>query len=315
MRARRSIPFPSPSPFSSCTRPALARSDEALPFRTWRWRDLPAKALLLVLVLGTSACGTSSGGTSATQPVKLTIFADSSLNSAFIMIENQFHSLHANVTFTNNFAGSDTLAGQITQGAAADVFASGDNTQMNVAVKGGEIASSSVQVFAYNRLVVIVPKNNPANIQTLQDLAKPGVKIVLADKTVPAGQYALQYLMQASAASAYGATYQTSVLKNVVSYQTEVTAVLSQVSLGQADAGIVYVTDAATDPTTLNTITIPDNLNVIATYPIAPIKASKNLTTAQEFIAFVTGSTGQSTLASYGFLSSSAGPGYTPPSS
>jgi molybdate transport system substrate-binding protein len=94
-----------------------------------------------------------------------------------------------------------------------------------------------------------------------------------------------------------------------------VTSVLSEVALGQADAGIVYTTDASTDPTALNTIAIPDNLNVIATYPIAPIKASKSLSIAQEFIAFVTGSTGQSTLASYGFLSSTDGPGYTPPSS
>jgi molybdate transport system substrate-binding protein len=308
MRARRSIPLSLSSQFSRFSR-------SATPPRTRQVPHLAVSALFLVLVLGVSACGSTGGNTSAAKPVKLTIFAASSLKGAFGKIESQFTSMHSNVTFTNNFAGSDTLAGQITQGAPADVFASANNKQMNVAVSGGEIDSSQVQVFAHNRLVVIVPKNNPANIQSLQDLAKPGVKIVLADKTVPAGQYALQFLMQASADSSFGASYQTNVLKNVVSYQTDVASVLSQVALGQADAGIVYTTDAQTDPTALNTIAIPDTLNVIATYPIAPIKASKNLSTAQEFITFVTGPGGQSILQSFGFLSSTAGPGYTPPSS
>ena len=316
MRPRRSFPFSSSSPFSRFSQLASPSSavDNASPSRPRRVPYLAVSALLLVLVLGVSACGTGSGGsTSTAQPVKLTVFAAASLKAAFTKIGAQYTSLHSNVTFTFNFAGSDALAGQITQGAPADVFASANNTQMNVAVSGGEIDSSSVQVFAHNRLVVIVPKNNPANIQSLQDLAKPGVKVVLADKTVPAGQYALQFLMKASADPSFGSSYQTNVLKNVVSYQTDVTSVLSEVALGQADAGIVYTTDASTDPTALNTIAIPDNMNVIATYPIAPIKASKSLSAAQQFIAFVTSNSGQSILQSFGFLSSTAGPGYTPP--
>ncbi len=325
MRARRSFPLSSSSPFSRFSQLAGSSSsaDKASPSRPRQVSHLAVSALLLVLVLGVSACGTSSkgGSTSTAQPVKLTVFAASSLKAAFTKLGEQFrlgdqlHQAHTNVTFTFNFAGSDALAGQITQGAPADVFASANNTQMNVAVSGGEIDSSTVQVFAHNRLVVIVPKNNPANIQSLQDLAKPGVKVVLADKTVPAGQYALQFLMNASADPSFGSSYQTNVLKNVVSYQTDVASVLSEVALGQADAGIVYTTDASTDPTALNTIAIPDNLNVIATYPIAPIKASKNLSTAQQFIAFVVSPNGQSILGTYGFLSSTAGPGYTPPSS
>jgi molybdate transport system substrate-binding protein len=186
---------------------------------------------------------------------------------------------------------------------------------MNVAVKGGQIESGSVQVFAHNRLVVVIPTSNPGNIHALQDLAKPGLKIVLAAKTVPAGNYALQYLTLANADASFGASYKANVLKNVVSYQTDVTSVLNQVTLGEADAGIVYTTDAATEPTKLSTIAIPDNLNVIAVYPIAPIKGSAAASTAQQFIAYVMSSAGQSVLASYGFLSATQGPGYTPPAS
>ena len=310
MRAVQPPPSSSFSPLPRSSAPHSSRQDRVA------LAQVAATVSMLVLVMMVSACGTSSSPAAATatpQPVTLKVFAASSLKSAFTKIGNQFTALHHNVTFSFDFAGSDTLATQITQGAPADVFASANNTQMNVAVKGGEIDSSSVQVFAHNRLVVIVPTNNPGNIKTLQDLAKPGVKIILADKTVPAGQYALQYLMQASADPSFGSSYQTKVLKNVVSYQTDVASVLSQVALGQADAGIVYTTDASTMPTTLTTIAIPDNLNVIATYPIAPIKSSPVLSTAEQFDAYVLSGDGQTVMTSFGFIAPTAGPGYTPP--
>src|SRR5215469_4949353 len=168
MRARRSVPLSLSLPLSSFSR--------STPPQTRRVPHLAVSALLMLLVLGVSACGSTGGGTSAAKPVKLTIFAASSLKAAFGKVESQFTSMHSNVTFTNNFAGSDALAGQITQGAPADVFASANNKQMNVAVTGGQIDSSTIQVFAHNRLVVIIPTSNPGNIHTLQDLAKPGVK-------------------------------------------------------------------------------------------------------------------------------------------
>jgi molybdate transport system substrate-binding protein len=322
MRARLSRPTPPTTASSSSPAQTLA----ATPNRERRWwssgrtpASLAVPALLLLVLLVASACGSSgTGGSSATatpQPVNLKVFAAASLKSAFTKIGTQFTGLHPNVTFTFNFAGSDALAGQITQGAPADVFASANNAQMNVAVKGGQIDSSAVQVFAHNRLVVVIPTSNPGNIHTLQDLAKPGIKIVLADKTVPAGAYALQYLAKANADPSFGSSYQADVLKNVVSYQTDVTSVLNQVALGEADAGIVYTTDAATEPTKLSTITIPDNLNVIAVYPIAPIKGSASSSAAQQFIAYVMSSDGQSVLTSFGFLSATQGPGYTPPAS
>jgi len=277
-------------------------------------RVVSLSACLIFLSLLFSGCGTGTSGSAATatpSPVTLKVFAAASLKGAFTKIGTQFTALYPNVTFSFNFAGSDALAAQINQGAPADVFASANNKQMGVAVTGGQIDSSAIQVFAHNRLVVVVPTSNPGNIHTLQDLAKPGVKIVLAAKTVPAGQYALQFLTQASADPSFGSAYQANVLKNVKSYQPDVTSVLTQVGLGQADAGIVYTTDAATQPTTLTTIAIPDNLNVIATYPIAPVKGTKTASTAQQFVSYVVSSAGQSVLASFGFLSATAGPGYS----
>jgi molybdate transport system substrate-binding protein len=316
MRAHRSFPL---SPGSSVSRfsHAPSRADEASPSRS-RQIPLLAFSALLLLVLGLSACGGSSPaatGTATPQPVTLNVFAADSLTTVFTKIGSQFHALHPSVTVRFNFAGSDTLAAQINQGAPADVYASANVTQMNVAVSAGSIDPSSVQVFAHNHIVVIIPKSNPGNIQTLQDLAKPGVKIVLGASTVPAGAYALQFLTMASADPSYGSSYKADVLKNVVSYQSDVGGVLSQVSTGDADAGIVYISDALTEPTTLSTIAIPDNLAPTAVYPIAPVKSSPYASTAAEVVAYVMSSAGQSVLTGAGFLGATDGPGYTPPSS
>jgi molybdate transport system substrate-binding protein len=157
-------------------------------------------------VLLLSACGAGDGGASSAQ-VTLNVPAAASLTDAFKKIGDQFHAAHPNVTVTFNFGGSDMLATQIVQGAPADVFASANTKQMDVVVKGGQVAGASVKTFAHNRLVVIVPSANPAKIQTLQDLAKPGVKVVLAARAVPVGQYALDFLTKANADPAFGASY------------------------------------------------------------------------------------------------------------
>jgi molybdate transport system substrate-binding protein len=283
-------------------------------------RRLPRRSAAIVLLslglLCLGACGSSSAAATSTataQPVTLTVFAAASLKAAFTKIGQQFQAAHRNVTVNFSFGGSDALAAQINQGAPADVFASANITQMNVVISAGNILASNVQTFAHNRLVVITPKANPANIQTLQDLARPGVKLDLAAATVPAGQYAVAFLTKASADPSFGTSYKANVLRNVVSYETDVATVLNKVSLGEADAGIVYTTDAETTPGTLTTIAIPDALNTIAVYPIAPVKASPNAATARAFVGYVSSSGGQAVLASYGFLSSTAGPLYTPP--
>jgi len=240
-----------------------------------------------------------------TQPpaVTLNVFAAASLTDAFGEIGKAFEAAHPGVTVTFNFAGSQALATQINSGAPADVFASANNTQMGVITKAGGIDPNAPKMFVKNRLVVIVPKANPAGIQTLQDLAKAGVKLILADKSVPVGQYALSFLDNAVKDGSMGAAYKDDVLKNVVSYELDVKSVLSKVELGEADAGIVYTTDAATDTTgQTSQLAIPDNLNVIAIYPIAVVKASLNPALAQTFVDYVLSADGQATLTKFGFI-------------
>lgn len=271
--------------------------------------------LPLLLLFAMSACGGSSTGTgTSAAPVTLSVFAAASLQAAFTKIGTQFHAAHSNVTTTFNFAGSDALATQINQGAPADVFASANTAQMDVVVKAGSVDGTQAKTFAHNRLVVVLPKNNPGQITTLQDLAKPGKKVVLAAKTVPVGGYAITFLTKASADPSFGSSYQANVLKNVVSYEADVKSVLAKVSLGEADAGIVYTTDAQTAADSTTNLDIPDALNVIATYPVGVVKASKNASVAQQFVDYVAGPDGQAVLASYGFVAGSSGPQYQPAS-
>jgi molybdate transport system substrate-binding protein len=242
--------------------------------------------------------------TTATTPATgLTVFAAASLTDAFKEIAIAFGKANGNATVTFNFAGSDQLAQQIVQGAPADVFASANTKQMDVAIQAGDIISGTARTFVRNRLVVVYPKDNPGKLQTLKDLAKPGLKLVLANKNVPVGAYALDFLDKASKLPEYSATYRESVLKNVVSYEENVRAVLSKVALGEADAGIVYTTDAATvKDARIGTLDIPDPLNTIATYPIAATKNTKHADLAKKFVDYVLAPDGQKILARYGFI-------------
>ncbi len=271
---------------------------------------------LLVLSLSLLACGpaTSNLPTTPANPTtsinaaptlsgEITVFAAASLTGAFTEIGNTFQTAHSNTKINFNFAGSDQLATQITQAAPADVFASANAKQMQVVVDAGAIKPSNQQTFARNRLIVIYPQDNPAQIQRLQDLAKPNLKLVLASASVPVGNYALNFLAKASALPEYGTSYSPTVLLNVVSYEANVKAVLSKVSLGEADAGIVYSTDAAAiSDGSIGTLAIPDHLNTIANYPIAITQNSSNPILAQAFVDFVLAAEGQQILARYGFL-------------
>lgn len=244
----------------------------------------------------------------AAQPAELTVFAAASLTDAFKEIGKNFETANPGATVTFNFAGSQQLAQQIGQGAPVDVFASANNAQMNVVIKSGEVVSGTQRTFVRNRLVVIYPKDNPAQIASLKDLGKPGLKLVLAAKAVPVGQYALDFLAKASKLPDYTAAYSSTVLANVVSNEQDVKAVLSKVALGEADAGIVYVTDISQDATEkVGKLDIPDNLNTIATYPIAAIKDSKNAELAKKFVDYVLAREGQAILTKYGFISNSDG--------
>ena len=263
--------------------------------------------LMLTVLLLNSACTAAS--TSMTEKPgsaegkTLTVLAAASLTQAFEELGEQFKAARPGVEISFNFAGSQQLAQQLANGAPADVFASANNRQMEAVVAAGRVGANSIQVFARNRLVVIYPTDNPAGIQQLGDLSKPGLKLVLAAKEVPVGQYSLEFLAKTAADPAFGSGYEQSVLNNVVSYEDNVRAVLTRVGLGEADAGIVYTSDVSGDAAQkVGTLEIPDALNVIAAYPIAPIQDSPNAALAQEFINLVLSEGGQALLAQHGFV-------------
>ncbi|WP_164689374.1 molybdate ABC transporter substrate-binding protein [Herpetosiphon llansteffanensis] len=268
---------------------------------------------LCVLSISLLACGatnapaptTPANPTNAAPSLsgEINVFAAASLTGAFTDIGNEFQKNHPGTKINFNFAGSDQLATQMIQGAPADVFASANSKQMQIAVDAGVINDASRLPFARNRLIVIYPHDNPAQIQSLQDLAKPNLKLVLASASVPVGGYALDFLAKASALPEYGTSYSPTVLLNVVSYEANVKAVLSKISLGEADAGIVYSTDASSiSDGSIGTLAIPDGLNTIATYPIATTQNSANPSLAQAFVDFVLTAEGQQILARYGFI-------------
>ena len=237
--------------------------------------------------------------TATPEPKTLTVFAAASLTNAFGEIGKAFEAANPGVTIKFNFGGSQALRTQIEQGAQTDVFASANAKEMDTLVSGKFVAADSAKIFLTNQLVVIMPAKNPAGLTVLADLSKPGLKIVLAAKEVPVGNYALQVLDKLDAA--LGTGFKDKVLANVVSYENDVKQVVAKVQLGEADAGIVYVSDTVAAPE-LKKIDIPTENNVVAKYPLASLTQSKNPELAQAFIACVLSAEGQSVLQKWGFL-------------
>jgi molybdate transport system substrate-binding protein len=237
--------------------------------------------------------------TAASEPQTLTVFAAASLTNAFGEIGKTFETANQGVTVKFNFGGSQALRTQIEQGAQADVFASANTKEMDALVTGKFVAADTSKIFLTNQLVVIMPAKNPAGLAALADLAKPGLKLVLAAKEVPVGNYALQVLDKLD--TALGAGYKDNVLKNVVSYESDVKQVVAKIQLGEADAGIVYSSDTVAAPE-LQKIEIQAENNVIAKYPLAALSQAKNPELAQAFIAYVLSAEGQAILQKWGFL-------------
>jgi molybdate transport system substrate-binding protein len=265
-------------------------------------------SLILLLALFLAGCAPAAATTSptdtavpltdTTEPRTLHVFAAASLTDAFTQIGRNFEAANPGTTVNFNFAGSQALQTQIEEGAPADVFASASKTNMDALVADNFVTQDAPEQFLNNKLVVIVPKDNPAGLATLEDLAKPGIKLVLAADAVPVGKYALQALDLMDAK--FGNGYKTRVLANVVSNEDNVKQVVSKVQLGEADAGIVYTSDGVAAPE-LKTIEIPVDLNVIAKYPIAALAKSKNIDLANAFIAYVLSADGQAILQKWGF--------------
>jgi molybdate transport system substrate-binding protein len=255
--------------------------------------------ILLYFALLPSACQ----GRFTESPAGLTVFAAASLSEAFTELGQGFEAAHPEVHVAFNFAGSQQLAQQIAQGAQVDVFASADASHVEDLVAEGYIEVGSDQALAGNRLVVVVAPGNPGGLQSLQGIAKPGLRLVLAAEAVPAGRYALDFLDRASADSAFGAGFKEAVLGNVMSYEENVKAVLSKVLLGEADAGIVYFSDLySASASQVGYFPIPDNLNPLASYLIAPLVDSADPDLAAAFIEYALSNEGQDILLKYGFL-------------
>lgn len=263
-------------------------------------------SITLLFVAISMACSRAVEAPVNAEPAKaesattLTVFAAASLTDAFSEIALAFDSANPGVTAVFNFAGSNQLATQINSGAPADVFAGANHAQMNAAVESGRIDPDAPVIFVTNRLVVVIPAGNPGNIQSLRDLATPGTLIVLAAGEVPVGKYSLEFLDKASADPVFGETFREDVLANVASYEENVRSVLNKVSLGEADAGIVYTSDLV-GVEGVSGLDIPDELNIVAEYPIAILNDSAHGDVATAFVEFVLSDTGQAILSEYGF--------------
>jgi molybdate transport system substrate-binding protein len=241
-------------------------------------------AVLLPLVLLTAGCGGDGGGGGGQTEIK--VFAAASLTAAFDKLGEDYAAANSGTRVTFNFAGSQALATQIQQGAPADVFASADVTNMD---KVKDLLSLP-QVFASNRLQIIVAAGNPKGVKGLADLARDDLKVVLAAPEVPAGKYAEQALDKAG------------VTVRPVSLEDNVKSAVGKVRLGEADAAIVYVTDVAAGGDKVEGVDIPADQNVPATYPIATVKTSTHQRQAQAFVDLVRSAQGQGVLQSFGFL-------------
>jgi molybdate transport system substrate-binding protein len=249
-------------------------------------------AAALIAACGSSPTTATNSPTPSPSPTltgNISVFAAASLTASFNALGTSFQAANPGVTVKFNYAGTPTLVTQIEQGAPADVFASADTANMDKMTADGFTAGASL-VFAHNSLEIVVAPGNPKGITGLADLAKAGVLYISEGPTVPAGKYSLQALKSAG------------VTVTPKSLETSVTAVISKIELGEADAGIVYTTDVTAAGNKVAGVPIPAANNVIATYPMVVVKGTSNAAAAYAFMGYVVSVTGQTALASFGFL-------------
>lgn len=248
-----------------------------------------ALACLLTACGGTPS-GNSSAAASSSAPAggNLTVFAAASLKATFTELGHEFEAAHPGSKVGFSFGGSSDLVSQLQNGAPADVFASADEANMAKAANAG-LAAGTPQIFATNVLEIAVPPSNPAGIHTFQDLTRSGVRLVVCAQQVPCGSAAQK------AAKAAGLTLKP------VSEEQSVTDVLGKVISGDADAGLVYVTDVKGTGGKVNGVAFPESSAAVNRYPIAALQQSRNPALAQAFVDFVRSAQGQKVLADAGF--------------
>lgn len=251
---------------------------------------LSATAVLLSGCGGSDdAAPRSSRSGSESPPVTgtITVFAAASLQEAFTSLGKAFEAEHAGSRVVFNFGPSSALATQIGQGAPADVFASASAKTMDQVVTGGD--ATAAKNFAANTMAIAVPPDNPAGVKAVDDLARKGAKVALCQASVPCGAAAAKVFEKAQ------------VTVTPVTEELDVKAVLSKVSLGEVDAGVVYVTDVRAAGKSVTGIEIPDDVNASTTYPIAALTGSENTGTAEAFVEFVLSPAGAAELTAAGF--------------
>jgi len=238
----------------------------------------------------------------------LRVFAAASLADAFREIAREFERAHPGLSVQLNLAGSNQLAAQLEQGAMGDVFASADQRWMDH-VGSLSLIAGQPALFARNRLIVCVPRTNPARIERLQDLARPGVKVVIGAQAVPVGAYSRVALDKLGRTQGFPRDFARRVLANVVSEEENVKSVVGKVQLGEADAGLVYRSDVTRALARfVRVFEIPDSANVIASYPIAVVKDAPEPAAAQAFVALVLSPEGQGILRRHGLIPAAEGP-------
>ncbi len=265
---------------------------------------LAVASIPVLLLAGLAGCGGGSdgggsGGGGEVQGGMLTILAASSLTEAFGELGEIFEEQNEGIKVKQSFGASSDLLVQIQQGAPADVFASAAEEEMDTVDKDGLVAGKP-EVFVENREVIMVPKGNPANVNSLEDMAKPDIKLVLAAKDVPAADYAVEILGKAN--EEYGPDFERDVLSNVVSREADVRASVNRVVVGDADATFGYASDYTPDiRDKVKVVPIPPNLNIIATYPVAALKDAKDPDLAKRWVDLVTSREGQHVLKKWNF--------------
>ncbi|GAB1515751.1 molybdate ABC transporter substrate-binding protein [Actinophytocola sp. KF-1] len=242
-----------------------------------------------LLVAGCSSSGAGASGETGTEARTLTVLAAASLTDSFTALEKKFEADHPGVDVKISFAGSSALVQQITNGAPADVFASADEKNMAKVTDAG-LADGTPEVFATNRLTIAVPPDNPAGIASFADLAKDGVVVVVCAPQVPCGA-ATEKVEQAA-----GVTIRP------VSEEQDVKSVLNKVQTGEADAGLVYVTDVNSAGDKVKGIAFPESEDAVNSYPITVLKDAPRADLAKEFVDLVTGDVGKAELEKVGFV-------------
>ncbi len=288
---------------SSTTIPAVTPTATAAP-------AAPVETPVAITTTVAAPVTTSAPATTATPAAVYTYsegnvvaYTAASLSGVSPKLAEGFATMYPGHKVTFNLAGTQALKTQVVNGAYADVFISASNAYTKELTTGGYFVSGTVKPLTSNYVIVILPKNNPANIKSLSDLAKPGLKIAVADKSVPVGAATTSVMANLAKTAELGKAWNTSVYSNVVTYETSEPAVASKVELGEVDAGIVYESTYIAGKDKYVAVAIPRAVNYLQTYTIGVMKGSTSKGAAADFENFMLSSAGQQILEDYGFRS------------